>query len=489
MKELFYIFWEGLLVVVLTGGAEGWSLCKHPFERQSDFPEHSAAPHAELLGEARGAEHDAEGGSAQRIPPEQGVADPILEISQPTNSSRENYSEKATGGFPEEKTDRSPNAMGEDESGRKNSQAKDIGKYSKNGEHRGEERALLAEQNSPAKPLLPSSLGPEWKNLAEKVRQTLHLARQLPVNTQQFTPADLMQWALLWGCEAEAAYGGPAGQRVNVLAILCHNYPCAERRLLVEHQGHVAARFGYGYQTHRGEFLAVLAWARVPKDYPLQVGQAKPCVADLVQYEKLHCRSGLEQSHVLMGLSFYLETQEETSWQNSLGESWSLERLVSEELRSPIQQGADGGLHRLLALSYAVQCRRKHNLPWTPLFDQVAQYVGQWQRYALGRQNADGSWDPSVWDGAGGGQDRLGVLRLTGLVFRWLAFSLPEEELHNNQMFKSTQFLLQLLHTGGYLRSRTRSPKEFSSLVYALDGLRLYQERALAPSTLPISSP
>lgn len=327
----------------------------------------------------------------------------------------------------------------------------------------------------------PGPIGPEWKTLAQQIHQTLQTARDLPVHIQTYTPAELMQWALVWGCDAEAAYGSLRGQRVNVLAILCHNYPCADRHLLVEHQGHFAARFGYGYQSYRGEFLALLAWARVPKDYPLQLQGQKRTVADLVEYEKLQCRSGQEQSHVLIGLSFYLDGPEQTSWQNRLGEAWSMERLISEELQSPILGAADGGVHRLFALSYALQARRKYQLPWTPLFDQLEQYLARWQKYALSRQREDGTWGPGFFSPQAEGGQREGRLRSTGMIFRWLAFSLPEDQLYSKQMFNTSQTLLSLLQKETLSYPKSRSPRDFSSLMYTLDGLRLYYQRALAP--------
>jgi len=374
-------------------------------------------------------------------------------------------------------------------------------KFQKNGQD--EKTKGISESSAPlqpppqAKSASRHQLGPEWKTLAEQIRQTVQSAWQLPLNTRDHTPAEMMLWALLWGCNAEAAYGGPDAKKVNTLAILCHNYPCADRQLLVKHDGHFAARFGYGYQTHRGQFLALLAWARVPKDYPLQVGQEKRTVADLVEYEKLHCRSLVDrtspnppsaaitndQSHVLLGLSFYLEKPEETSWQNNLGEPWSLERLISEVLAAPTDAAPDGGLHRLMALSYALYARRKYNLPWTPLFDQVQQYLQQYQKHAFRCQNEDGTWNSAFLEAIGPSQDRLGVLQSTGHIFRWLAFVSMEEELYDSRMFKSAQALLSLIHTGRYLQARRWSLQEFFALMYALDGLSLYQQRALTPLT------
>ena len=62
-------------------------------------------------------------------------------------------------------------------------------------------------------------------------------------------------------------------QPVNGITCLCWNYPCDGFQVLIGDQGRVAARIGYGYQEHPGEFLAMLAMSRVPPTTPSTSGR------------------------------------------------------------------------------------------------------------------------------------------------------------------------------------------------------------------------
>ena len=130
--------------------------------------------------------------------------------------------------------------------------------------------------------------------------------------------------------------------------------------MLTHSRDHVAARIGYGYQEHPGEFLAMLALSRVPAEYPVRVGKDTRSVADLAEAEKLACRSGSDLSLELIGLSYYVD---EPEWKNDLGETWSIERIIREEIGQPVVTAPEGGLNRLMGLSYAVARRAKRGRP------------------------------------------------------------------------------------------------------------------------------
>ncbi len=72
-----------------------------------------------------------------------------------------------------------------------------------------------------------------------------------------------------------------------------------------------------------------MALSRVPPDYPVRVGKTVRKVADLVEAEKLGCRTGGDLSLRLIGLSYYVD---EPEWKNDLGETWSIERMIEEEI-------------------------------------------------------------------------------------------------------------------------------------------------------------
>ena len=133
--------------------------------------------------------------------------------------------------------------------------------------------------------------------------------------------------------------GGADGQRINGITCLCWNYPCNGFEMLAVAAVATSPRIGYGYQERPGEFLATLALSGVPADYPVRVGKTFRKVADLVEAEKLACRSGGDQSLRLIGLSYYVD---EPEWKNDLGETWSLERMIEEEIAAAGRDGPRG---------------------------------------------------------------------------------------------------------------------------------------------------
>ena len=83
----------------------------------------------------------------------------------------------------------------------------------------------------------------------------------------------------------------------------------------------------------------------MPADYPVKVGEDRRKVADLVEHEKHSIRAGRDLSLPLIGLAYYVD---EPTWQNDLGQEWSIEELVPHESRTREAATADGGTTRLL---------------------------------------------------------------------------------------------------------------------------------------------
>lgn len=322
-------------------------------------------------------------------------------------------------------------------------------------------------------------LSPELAALRDQVRRTLAVARRTPMNTRDNTATDLMLLATAFGCDAEVQLGGAGGQPINAITCLCWNYPCAGREPLAKADGHIAARIGYGLQTQRGQLLAVLAQARVPDDYPVRVGEDKRTVADLVQYEKLQCRAGVDQSQALIGLAFYVKG--DATWTNGPGETWSLERLVDQELEGPIAGAPDGGLGRLMALACAVRARKAQKLPESVPYAQAEQYLRRFHEHAFKCQNADGSWNPAFFAAVGPSRDTPGVLRATGMIADWLAQSLPDDQIEDPRMVKAVSAVNGLVSSvpslGG---ARAASPIDTAALMHAVRALATYDDRVFA---------
>ena len=209
-------------------------------------------------------------------------------------------------------------------------------------------------------------------------------------------------------------------------------------------------------------------------------------VDDLVEYEKLTCRAGIDLSFKLIGLARYLSTDD--SWKNDLGEAWSISRLVREELADSGDKDAHGGTDRLLALSYVVDCRVKRGEPLDGQFKRAADHVNQFRDYAFDLQNADGSWHPRFFAYRGQGGTVVDQLYSTGHILRWLVFSLSDDQLQDPRIVRSVALVNRLLgrqplpepQSAGRQRAGDRRPDERGSRADALRSSRVPAARRVA---------
>jgi hypothetical protein len=350
----------------------------------------------------------------------------------------------------------------------------------KSQEPRDTEEAEPTENLSQPEPeLLP--LGEEMIALRERVRRTLAFHGRQRLNTRDNTAAQVMQVCLAFGCDAEVRRGGSSGSGLNGFACLCWNYPCAGYRLLRIGDGRIIARIGYGLQEHPAQFLALLALARVPCEYPLRVGEDARTVDDLVQTEKLGCRPGTDLSFKLIGLARYVGTDQ--TWENDLGRQWSVERLIREELARKDADAPNGGTQRLMALSYAVDRRLKSGKPLAGQFRRADNYVKEYQTFALKLQNPDGSWHPRFFATRGDGGTRAERLNSTGRILQWLVFSLPDDRLQDPQIVRAVGYVMDSL--GGTQRRRSgissADSRDIAGRMHALHALSIYDQRVFKP--------
>ena len=323
-------------------------------------------------------------------------------------------------------------------------------------------------------------LSPALAGLRDMVRPTLAAHRKQAPNTRMNSSTEIMSYCLAFGCGSEALLGGSNGQRINGITCLCWNYPCAGFEMLGFSRDHIAPRIGYGYQQRPGEFLAMLALARVKSDYPIRVGEDTRTVADLIEAEKLSCRAGSDMSLKLIGLSCYVD---EPEWKNDLGETWSIERIIQEEVAKPVVSAAEIGLNRLLGLSYAVDRREKRDKPIEGQYKRAKKYTADFQEYALKLQNSDGSWGPTFLATQSANPDVSSQLRSTGRVLEWLALSLPDEKLEDARVLKAVERVARLLNGRQYRRNTpSLSTREIVSVGHALHGLNVYDRRVFKPA-------
>ena len=154
---------------------------------------------------------------------------------------------------------------------------------------------------------------------------------------------------------------GPSGEKLNGITCLCWNLPCGGYQPLTLADGHLAARVGYGYQDVPSQLAAMLALARVAAEYPARAdAHSVRTVADLIESEKLACRSGTDLSLRLIALAHYVK---DATWKNLAGRGVvgrADGARGAEAVRRPAPQAS---ATRLLALSWALDSAALHKLP------------------------------------------------------------------------------------------------------------------------------
>jgi len=350
----------------------------------------------------------------------------------------------------------------------------------------GPELRAAASETAPKPPpaAAPAPLSPTTLGLRDRARRVSDLYYRQAFNTRDNTPSEIMNFCLAFGSNAEVGYQGPPAARVNGIGCLCWNMPCAGYTLLQLDENRVMARLGYGLQEHPSQLLALLAQARVPADYEIRVGQNRRTVADLVESEELTCRPGGDLSLKLLALSHYVA--DGATWQDNLGQTWSVQRLLEHELERSVSQADSKATNRLMGISYAVRRRTARKAPLDGPYARAQKHLAECQDYALKLQNADGSWHPAFLALKGTSADVPGTIRSTGHILEWLVFSLPEERLEEPRIVKSLGYLAALLETrqaGANLASLP--PRQIEGIMHAVHALRIYDQRVSRPREAP----
>ncbi len=337
-----------------------------------------------------------------------------------------------------------------------------------------EERTPSApESRRPLPP--PSAIAPpqtrEFAVLKKQVERTLELYKRRPLNTVENTPWEVMHGFIAFGLPSQLRVGR-SGTLVNSIGWMNMGGRCRGQVMLVPAGDLPTGLIGYGVQGHLAQYLAILAQCRVAKESPLKLQGREYTVADLVEQEKLCCKSGVELTFTLIALSHYLQTNEE--WTSREGDTWNLERLVEEELAQPIRTAACGGTHRLFALSYAAQRRLEATGSLDGAFKRADKFVREYQVFALSKlQNPDGSFSTEWFKYPADRSDDIDrKVQTTGHILEWLVASSDQPMLYHPRVVHATSFLARAL------ASDPNREWKIGPMGHALHALTVYQERA-----------
>ena len=271
------------------------------------------------------------------------------------------------------------------------------------------------------------------------------------------------------------------GRQYNAVAWLAGNNVCRGKRLMTTDKGKLQVREGVGLQGHQAQFLAVMAMAGVPSNYPLYVGRQRFDIEDLVKAEAAACRDDAELTFTLIGLSYYLDT--ETTWVGEGKQAWDFQRLIASELDQPVVGAACGGTHRLMSFAHALRKRRLEGNPVEGQWLRAERYLDDFVDYTYRLQNRDGSMSTQWFEGPEDNGDLDRKVQTTGHMTEFLLTHLPDEKLNDPRLQRSVTFLLNSMSQNTD-REWSIGPKG-----HALRSLSLYQKRIFNVEPVTTSRP
>jgi hypothetical protein len=311
-------------------------------------------------------------------------------------------------------------------------------------------------------------LSPELEKLRDRMKLCSEYYSQLPENAAQRSPWGVMHAFIAYGADTELIVGA---KRVNAMGWILWNGSCRGQQLLYLQNGRLAAHVGApGTQGHAGQLLAMLAQWRILPETAMKIQGRDFTVADFIDYEKKTCEPKTELTFKLIALSYYLESDE--TWTDDRGRTWSIPKLIQEELAQPVIGAACGGTHRMMGFSYAIRMRQRDGKPLDGEWARAKSFVDDYHDYTLGLQNPDGSFSTNWFAGRADFGDSDRRIQTTGHIFEWLAYSLPEEQLFDPRMVRAATYLTETL-----VQNRTRD-WEVGPKGHALHGLNIYLDRA-----------
>ena len=320
---------------------------------------------------------------------------------------------------------------------------------------------------------MPAPQTPRFDRLRQWIDHTLTTYQRRPLNTADNTPWEVMHGFIAFGIPTQVRVGGPAGDLVSAIGWSNMGGRCRGQTMLTTSGDRLLALKGYfGVQGHSAQYLAILAQCRVAASSPITVNGQKFTVADLIEEEKLACKPATELTFSLIAMAHYLPT--DATWTSRDGETWSLPRLVEEEIVQTIRGAPCGGTHRLFGLAYGCQRRLKATGQLDGAYLRADRYVREFQNLTLSQlQNRDGSFSTEWLKYPADREDDVDrKVQTTGHILEWLVASLDQERLYDPRVVSAAEFLCRALS-----REPSREWK-IGPLGHALHALNIYQERA-----------
>jgi hypothetical protein len=324
-------------------------------------------------------------------------------------------------------------------------------------------------------------------DLESRARDEAHLKERIENAIEQVRHRDLLLsngfWAVfhgILGLGPEATLKHPLlGVRVKAIDYICEGGQLRGMHFIPYPDG-VDVETGEMFvsQGHQDQFIAEMAQCGMPADRKFLVEGKEHPFLDFVHHSQMRASvtANQELSWTILVLGQYLGT--DLAWTNSKGEALRFEDLVRYEINAPIMDAACGGTHRLFGLKWVANLHARKGGTQSGVWKDLEEEQVKYQQLARKYQNLDGSFSTSFFREPASAPDLQLRMNTTGHILEWLAYSLPQSELHaqwiKDAVYELTRMFLEI----------ESKPMETGTLYHALHGLRIYHERVFGSEGL-----
>ena len=225
----------------------------------------------------------------------------------------------------------------------------------------------------------------------------------------------------------------------------------------------------YHFEGHPNQSLALMVMCNLPTDFEFKVDNGTITVADIIHNAKMDINPKEELTWTLWFLTHYVDSQE--TWTSRLGETWSIEKLVANQVKTTVTKAACGGSHNLYSLAVSRNNYLRRGGKLRGVWVQADQKLKRYMMAARSLQRRDGSFPTHYFRGYGYPKSFSEQISSTGHMMEWLMVAISDQQVDDEWIERGVYYLAKKL-----IDNREQSA-ECGPLYHAVSALNIYRDR------------
>ncbi len=225
----------------------------------------------------------------------------------------------------------------------------------------------------------------------------------------------------------------------------------------------------YHFEGHPNQSLALMVMSNLPTDFEFKVDHGTITIADIIHNAKMNIDPREELTWTLWFLTHYVDTEE--TWTTRLGETWSIEKLVGDQVKTKVTKSACGGSHNLYSLAVSRNNHLRDGGQLRGVWVQADQKLKRYMMAARSLQRRDGSFPTHYFRGYGSPKSFSEQISSSGHMMEWLMVAASDRQMDDEWIERGIYYLAKKL-----IDNRDQSA-ECGPLYHAVSALNIYRDR------------